>query len=40
MKLTQLKIHKYRSLAPGTALTFSPSLNLVISTQSEPHTPR
>ncbi|WP_199243261.1 ATP-binding protein [Vitiosangium sp. GDMCC 1.1324] len=30
MKLTQLKIHGYRDVAPGTELVFSPSLNLVL----------
>jgi hypothetical protein len=30
MKLTQLKIHKFRSVPPGTELTFSPTLNLVL----------
>jgi len=30
MKLTKLQIHKYRGVAPGTELTFSPSLNLVL----------
>jgi hypothetical protein len=30
MKLKKLKIHKYRSVRPGTELLFSPSLNLVL----------
>jgi hypothetical protein len=30
MKLTKLQIHKYRGVAPGTELTFSPSRNLVV----------
>lgn len=30
MKLSRLLIHQYRDLAPGTELTFSPSLNLVL----------
>jgi hypothetical protein len=30
MKLTKLQIHKYRDVAPGSALVFSPSLNLVL----------
>lgn len=30
MKLTKLQIHKYRGVAPGTTLAFSPSLNLVV----------
>jgi hypothetical protein len=30
MKLTKLQIHKYRGVAPGTELSFSPSLNLVL----------
>ncbi|MDY7228128.1 AAA family ATPase [Hyalangium rubrum] len=30
MKLTKLQIHKYRGVAPGTELLFSPSLNLVL----------
>jgi hypothetical protein len=30
MKLTKLQIHKYRGIAPGTELTFSPSLNVVV----------
>jgi hypothetical protein len=30
MKLKKLKIHRYRGVAPGTELTFSPTLNLVL----------
>jgi energy-coupling factor transporter ATP-binding protein EcfA2 len=30
MKLTKLKIHKYRDVAPGDELVFNPSLNLVL----------
>lgn len=30
MKLTRLEIHGYRDIPPGTALTFGPSLNLVL----------
>jgi hypothetical protein len=30
MKLTKLKIHRYRDVAPGSELVFSPSLNLVL----------
>lgn len=30
MKLRTLTIHQYRDIAPGTTLTFSPSLNLVL----------
>lgn len=30
MKLTSLKIHRYRGVAPGTSLVFGPSLNLVL----------
>jgi len=30
MKLTQLRIHQYRDVAPGAHLVFSPSLNLVL----------
>jgi hypothetical protein len=30
MKLTKLKIHKYRGVTPGTELRFSPSLNLIL----------
>jgi hypothetical protein len=30
MKLTKLKIHRYRNVAPGTELVFSPSFNLVL----------
>ncbi|MFL5343952.1 MAG: ATP-binding protein [Hyalangium sp.] len=30
MKLHKLKIHKYRGVAPGTELTFSPTRNLVL----------
>ncbi len=30
MKLTRLKIHRYRGVTPGTELMFSPSLNLVL----------
>ena len=30
MKLTHLRIHRYRDVVPGTALAFSPALNLVL----------
>jgi energy-coupling factor transporter ATP-binding protein EcfA2 len=30
MKLTKLKIHRYRGVAPGTELLFSPAFNLVV----------
>ncbi|WP_257453809.1 AAA family ATPase [Archangium lipolyticum] len=30
MKLTKLKVHRYRNVAPGTELVFSPSFNLVL----------
>jgi hypothetical protein len=30
MKLRKLTLHQYRDIAPGTELTFSPSLNLVL----------
>ncbi|MET0403146.1 MAG: ATP-binding protein [Cystobacter sp.] len=30
MKLTHLRIHQYRDVAPGTRLVFSPTLNLVL----------
>jgi hypothetical protein len=30
MKLTKLKIHKYRGVTPGTELMFSPALNLIL----------
>src|SRR5690242_11565771 len=30
MKLTKLQIHKYRGVAPGTELTFSPSRSLLV----------
>lgn len=30
MKLTRLKVHRYRDVAPGTELVFSPSWNLVL----------
>ncbi|ATB27566.1 AAA family ATPase [Melittangium boletus] len=30
MKLTQLRIHRYRDVAPGSTLAFSPTLNLVL----------
>jgi len=30
MKLTKLKIHGYRDIAPGTELVFSPSATLVL----------
>jgi hypothetical protein len=30
MKLTKLQIHKYRGVAPGTELSFSPTRNLVV----------
>jgi hypothetical protein len=30
MKLTKLKIHRFRGVAPGTEIVFSPTLNLVL----------
>jgi energy-coupling factor transporter ATP-binding protein EcfA2 len=30
MKLTKLRIHRYRGITPGTELMFSPSLNLIL----------
>jgi energy-coupling factor transporter ATP-binding protein EcfA2 len=30
MKLTHLRIHRYRDVAPGTSLVFGPALNLVL----------
>ena len=36
MKLTTLKIHRYRDTVPGTELRFSPSLNLVLGRNAPP----